>query len=177
VEELVMNSELISFYMGKIKHPSTDLTIDEMWEKSDNYLANLHNYIAWLFPTREKTYSIDSIALEDKEIEEFKSNPELRKRVMKSYTRLLKYFGFVVGAVDGMPAVIPEDDFEEKKKLWLTPRNSNYRKISRILQSLMLLGFKDAALLFFRALKSIYYENGNIIGESFEFWQKAIGKW
>jgi hypothetical protein len=112
-----------------------------------------------------------------KEIAAFKTEKDLKQGLMKSYKRMLAFYGFAISA-DSMkrPSIIKAHDFQERQKDWLSLNNHNYKRITRILESLSLLGQHEAADLFYRALKELYKEDSSQIGwTTFSYWKDAVG--
>jgi len=170
-----MKSKIIGFYQGKYRRPATNKTIEEMWNWDDRHLEGIHGYLTWWFPTRRQVVSAEWDPITDEEIQQFKDDPELRKRFLKSFYRILKFYGMQVDAASTPIRIKRSDDYEERKAVWIGPDNHNYRRISRILQSLMLLGFREAASMFLEALMSVYYENRKAIGvKAYEYWTLSV---
>ncbi len=95
---------------------------------------------------------------------------------MQAFHRMLQFYGFTI-ALDSEkhPIVIRADNFNERKSDWLTPKNHNYRRISRILESLCLLGVSDAARIFYNALNEVYEEYSSLIGwTTLNYWKEAV---
>jgi Opioid growth factor receptor (OGFr) conserved region len=171
----IMRSKIIDFYLGKYRHPGSGLTIDEMWKWDDNHLSGMHGYITWWFPTRKEAAAIDWDPITDEEIKEFKTNPELRKRVLTSFYRIIRFYGLEVDKLAKPPALRKAENYEDQKKVWITEENHNFKRISRILQSLVLLGFMEAAEIFLAALVEIYFQNRKIIGlKTYEIWTLSV---
>jgi hypothetical protein len=170
-----MRSKIVNFYLGKYRHPGSGLTIDEMWKWDDNHLAGMHGYTVWWFPTRKQATAVEWDPITDEEIQEFKTNQELRKRVLVSFYRMLRFYGLEVDGTTKPPAIKKAENYEERRKVWVTEDNQNYRRISRILQSLVLLGFKEAAEIFLAALVEIYFQNQKTIElKTYEFWTLSV---
>jgi hypothetical protein len=170
-----MSSKIIDFYLGKFRHPGSGQTIEEMWKWDDNRMAGMHGYITWWFPTRKDTGAFDWDPITDEEVQQFKTKQELRKRVLTSFYRVLRFYGLEVDKSAKQPALRRMENYEERKKVWVTEGNHNHKRISRILQSLVLLGFKDAAEIFLAALIEIYYQNKETIGiKAYEFWTLSV---
>jgi hypothetical protein len=178
-----MESKILRFYLGIYRHPGTGATIDEMWQWDDGRLEGIHGYLTWWFPTRKLAFSAEWEPIRDEEIEQFRTAPELRRRVLKSFYRMLRFYGLAVQRpaprdVDSAArplAVGRAENWDERRASWITRDNHNYRRISRILQSLVLLGFKDAADMFLDALVGIYEENRKTIGATTrDFWSSSV---
>jgi hypothetical protein len=170
-----MKSKIVSFYLGKFRHPGSGLTIEEMWKWDDNRLAGMHGYAVWWFPTKKNATALEWDPITNEDIEEFRANQELRKRLLASFYRMLHFYGLEIDKSTKPPTVRKSENYDERKSIWITPNNQNFRRISRILQCLMLLGFKDAAEIFLAELVEIYFENQRTIGtRTYEFWTLSI---
>jgi hypothetical protein len=167
-------SRLLDFYRGQDVHPLR-YTIEEMWTWDGRRVETLHNFIQWLFPLDvPSANSFKAPILTKEEIAEFKTDPELRRRLMESLRMMLRYYGFQF-ADDGS-AIEKAKDFETRSG-WLYPENHNYLRISRILNCLVLLGFSGEARMFFEALREIYRTHRRYIGEiSWGHWCRAVGE-
>ena len=170
-----MKSRIEGFYRGTYRHPGTSKTLDEMWKWNDSHLEGIHGYLTWWFPTRKQAVSADWEPITDDEIRLFKEDPELRKRLLKSFYRILRFYGMEVDATSPTLRIRRSENFEKRKGIWVTSGNHNFRRISRILQSLVLLGFRDAANMFLEALMDVFYENRNVIGPTtYDFWTLSV---
>jgi hypothetical protein len=170
-----MRSNIVNFYMGTYRPPSVNKTLDEMWEWDNNHLEGIHGYLTWWFPTRKQSLSTEWDPITDEEIQRFKEDPELRKRFLKSFYRILRFYGMEMDASATPIRIKRSEDYEQRRAGWVTLENHNYRRITRILQSLMLLGFKDLANMFLEALMGVYYENQKIIGaKTYDYWTLSV---
>ena len=172
-------SRIVDFYLGKARHPR-GVTIDQVRGWSDFELEAEHTYIQWLFPLREPSLAVPgSPVLTAEEVERFRADPRLRQGLLESFARMLAFYGFTLRVPPGDPraaVVEPGPDFARRSASWLTPRNHNFLRITRILKSLTLLGCGDAAKLFFAALQRVYSENQAVVGRTtLDYWRDAVG--
>ena len=66
-------------------------------------------------------------------------------------------------------------NWEERKKVWLRPRNHNFLRMTRILISMQLFEKGSLSKALFDALKKVYEESPEIIGETtYEYWKEAM---
>ena len=73
--------------------------------------------------------------------------------------------------------VEPSLVFELRIKVWLSPGNHNYLRISRILKSATMLGFRPYALGLFDYLDRLFRQAGGRIGsEAYTHWRRAAGR-
>ena len=170
-------SRLISFYLGKGKD-SEGQTIDEIQAWNHDRLENVHNYIQWLFPLKERSnVNPDAPVLNDEQIAAFRNNQELQARLLKSFELMLTFYGLRCEDEDaGAPIKISKaEDFPLVSRNWMSAGNHNYLRITRILTSLTLLGLETYAQAFFDFLESLYNEQGGCIGRtSFLYWKSAV---
>lgn len=164
------NNIIVRFYLGKRVHPA-GYTIEDVWKFSYDQLEKTHDYIQWIFPSMTPSTHVHDIPILNKdEIRDFHTSEALRAKVLKSFCLMLNFYGFEL--TDGNVARNPE--FNERSG-WLYPKNHNYLRISRILESLVLLGFRSESEAFLRALTDIYPEFRWDIGESLSVWKRIVG--
>lgn len=169
-----MNKVLVDFYLGK-KPTTGGYMLSDILSWEYDMLEYTHDYIQWLFPLREASnFNIKSPLLDNETIDEFQKNPLIQEHLLKSFLLMLEFYGFEL-KVDNNIIIKPSPDYNNRITNWLNPYNHNYRRITRILKSLTLLGLKDYATAFFVCLNEIYPKNKFIIGETtMEFWEKAL---
>ncbi len=102
--------------------------------------------------------------------ESMKSNKEIKENILKSLRIILKFYGL---KLENNNIRIAEE-FKEKHT-WITRKNHNFKRITRILKFLVLMDMKEIANSFFSTLSIIYENNKEVIGEtSFNYWNRAI---
>lgn len=165
-----------AFLSGEKIH---DKTIEEILNFSDGQLEDEHSYIQYVFPLQEKSmYNPKAPVLTNEEIEWIKSKDGERARISLRimYSRMMSFYGFEYSASPEKIYLKPSILFDEKSKVWLTPNNHNYKRITRILKCLMLCGMDIYAKEFFNALTKVYEEHKDAIGKTtFDYWKNAIG--
>ena len=164
---------LVDFYRG---HGRTwqGYTVERILQADDAWLEETHDYVQWLFPLRERSaFMLRAPRLDDAQIDAFRGDEELRKRVAAALDRMLAFYGFEpIG--DGPPAVVRAATFEARARNGLTRRNHNHLRLTRIIRSLRLLGLEDRAQALFGALEAVYAERPDAIGETtFAYWRDA----
>jgi hypothetical protein len=164
--------KIVSFYKGEVVHPDR-LTLDAIIKWDDKEIENSHNVIQWLFPLDKPSLNVaNTPVITEKEIEYFRSDPELRNALLRSLARMLRFYGLRMVTPD--MAIVKGKDFDRKSG-WIYPRNHNYKRITRILKSLRLLGFEVEAKCLYKALEDIYKSHDRYIGHDvFEYWQRAV---
>ena len=163
-------SALISFYAGKDVDNQSRL-FNEILNWNYDLLESVHDFIQWLFPLDvSSAYNGNAPILKKEDIDTFRNSPELQGNVLKAFMLMLEFYGFVLK--EGQ--VVKSDRFQERAKNWLNCGNHNMLRITRILKSLSLLGMNDYAIIFFAALKSVYEDHPDLIGNSYRYWKNAM---
>lgn len=168
-------SWLVAFYLGKGLDASGRM-ISEVLSFDDEQCEHVHDYIQWLFPLKERSAFNSSAPLATvDDIAVFHKNPIAKKRLLRSFARMLEFYGFIMVTNGGIVKVVKSKKFVQKSHNWLTPRNHNFLRITRILKSLVLLGCGKHAAAFLQALERVYKNNPNIVGEeSLDYWRNAV---
>jgi hypothetical protein len=164
-------SAAVRFYQGEPN--SSGDRIDEIWSWPVDRLESCHDYIQWLFPTREPSaFNSHAPLLDPETVEAFRTNPDLRDRMRRSLSVMLAFYGF---ERDQSGKIIRGPDFARLSALWLTVHNHNHFRLTRILKSLRALGLEDEARALFEALEAVYCgTNGRISAVTFGFWKDAM---
>ena len=171
-------NNLIAFYNGDMVHPD-GYTLGGIMAEDDYWLEARHNYIQWLFPLKKPSEAVPgSPIISELEVDLFRADIELKSKLMLSFQRMLKFYGFNLAADNNNhPIVVKSSDFDKRKPEWLIPQNHNFSRITRILESLTLLGLPDMASLFFAALKELFQKELSTIGwTTYRFWEQAVGQ-
>lgn len=158
---------LLGFYSGD----GTDdrgRRIDDVWGFTNEELEAEHDYIQWLFPLPERSaFNPGAPVLDAATIDAFQRDARLRANLERSLGVMLAFYGLVTrdGAVERAPT------FGERSRVWLTPYNHNFLRLTRIMKSLTLLGLGERAMQLLECLREIYQERPTVIGE------KTLGYW
>lgn len=171
---------LVRFYMG-ISSDDEGRKIDDMLTWDNQLMQVCHDYIQWLFPTDEPSrFNKDAPLLNASIADLFKSDSRLQLNVR----RALKHFSSFLGlAWEGSPesqlASCTQADNFEKRILgcWQGPNNHNWKRITRILRCLQLVGMIKERDAFYACLLDIIATHPCMVdGETVRFWQDAAGK-
>jgi len=149
-------SDLLDFYSEK----GTDFngrSLSSILAYTDEDLEHIHDYIQWLFPLPEPSrFVLHAPILRPKDIHKFKSNPVLRSNMQRSWYRMSRFYS--------------------GDRQWISFRNHNFMRITRILKSLSLCGLNEDAELFLVWLKGLPAHNLEVIGFSMSFWEAAVAE-
>jgi len=138
-------SDLIHFYMSDDPGGNFLGVIGQ----TDEQLETNHQYIQWLFPLREPSkFNPDAPLLTEGYIELFRNNAFLQKRMKQAMARMLTFYGYAWKDCD----IVEGENFDERAAVWMTAKNHNILRITRILKSLVICGHEPLAKLFFNAL-------------------------
>ena len=162
-----MSDFFIDFFQNKITNID-GLTHNDILNYDNKKLEDKHKYIQYLFPLPIKSkYNPDAPVINQIFINEAINNMEIRKNIIKSFLRMLNFYGYSY-------SVKPFDIIDKgETKQWLTKQNHNYLRITRILKFLMLVKMDLLAYKFVEQLCKLN-ETGKIDKKSFNVWIKTI---
>lgn len=163
---------ILDFYNKKSKDISSWLDIDQILNLNDLEFGQLSSANHLLFPLRKTSRRFGGPGITDQEIHQFKTNLSLRKKYFNVVLRTLKYFGF---NIDSSGNINMFDNFSEVKSRWVKKYSVEYSRISRILQSMMLLGFDKIAYNFYNILLEVdSVFPGEIDNRTKKYWELSV---
>lgn len=167
---------LLRFYLRE-SADDRGRTLDEIRAWSPERLESVHDYIQWLFPLRDRSlFNPHAPVLDDSQIAAFRSSAALQVEVRKSFETMLAFYGLELSSEHGRPWVRKAAAFPERSRVWLTPGNHNFLRITRILTSLRTLGLENISKAFFDFLDRLYLEHSQTIGRmTYSYWKQAAG--
>ena len=169
------HSQLVRFYLGE-GPDNQERMIHEIISWDDERLEDVHDYIQWLFPLKEKSaYNSSAPILSEEDIAVFRNNQKANQKLLLSLARLIDFYGFMATWKSGAYQIVKSENFEKKSKNWLTKYNHNFLRITRILKSLVLLGAGKHAEALLEALEDVYKGNAQVISqETLTYWRDAL---
>ena len=164
---------IVSFFSG---HPDpAGRTLAGILEWDDNRLEAVHDYVQWLFPTRQPS-GVNPLAplVTDATVAAFERDPALRVRLRQAFDRMLLFYGlrWSEGRIE-----IDDSRFTARARVWLRPGNHNHLRLTRIMESLATLGLTAEARALQRCLlEDIYRGPGanSVSPRTADFWRRAI---
>jgi len=170
----VSSSDLIvQFYSGGRDHAGRTLDAILAWD--DDRLEAVHDYIQWVFPSRQPS-GVNPFAplVSDETVRAFERDPVLRGRLARAFERMLRFYGLCVR--DGRVA-IDDHAFPSRSRAWLASGNHNHLRLTRIMDCLSTLGMRAEALALQRCLiEDIAAGPGKarITPRTIDFWSRAV---
>ena len=165
-------NRLLAFYYGS--HPdSHGRMLAEMLKQDDDWLEVCHNYIQWLFPTKEFSRVTPDLPILDKAtIEAFRTDELLRQHLRAALIRILSFYGLKLT----LDSVIKGANWESRKSNWFTENTHNSLRITRILKCLAALGLEVEAKAFQSGLQSLceLEPDCGIDKIALQFWRDAV---
>jgi hypothetical protein len=161
---------IIAFYSGG--RDAGGRTLEEILAWDDERLEAVHDYIQWLFPTRQPS-GVNPLAplVTAGTVRAFAGDEVLRTRLRHALDRMLRFYGL---SRHGARIDIDATRFPARASIWLRPGNHNHLRLTRIMDSLSALGLRDDAL----ALKRCLLEDvcagpgaGRVTERTLEFWR------
>ena len=166
-----MNEKLVAFHRGE-GADDEGRRLADIWRYSDDELEAVHDYIQWLFPlTEPSAFNPSAPVLDAATIERMRSDETIRSNVERSLDVMLGFYGL---ARDG-DRIVRGANFAERARNWLAGPNHNFLRLTRILKSLVLLGFGAEARALLACLEEVHDSHGPIIGNrTMAFWRRAV---
>jgi hypothetical protein len=163
----------VSFYSGAPDEAGRTLAEIMAWD--DDRLEAVHDYIQWVFPTRQRSGVNPSAPLiTGATVRAFEQDAALRDRLRHSLDRMLVFYGL---AWNGDRIVIDESRFPARARVWLRPWNHNHLRLTRILDSLATLGLTPEAQALLRCLLDDICAGPGaaaVSAETADFWRRAV---
>ena len=150
-------------------------TLAEIFAWGDDRLEAVHDYIQWVFPTRQPS-GVNPFAplVTDATVAAFERDATLRARLRQALDRMLAFYGL---AWSGNRIAIDEPRFPVRSRVWLRPGNHNHLRLTRMLDSLATLGLVAEA----RALQRCLLEDictgpgaSAVSPRTADFWRRAV---
>jgi hypothetical protein len=166
---------LVDFYRGTAAN-NNGVTLDQILGWNDAQLESVHNYIQWLFPMRTQSgFNHTAPTLDAATIQAFQGDPALRNQMLRSFRRMLAFYGLQMN--EATRGISRAANFDVRARVWLySPAgHHNFLRITRILQSMSLLGLSEYSRAFLAILGDIVNNEGqDIISlQTFGYWQRA----
>ena len=140
------------------------------WKK----LEYKHNYIQFLFPIREMGMS-SAQPLTKNEAEIFNKDEEMKKKLIKSYSLMLDFYGCKL--INEENGKIERSDNYKDRYHNLNTSSHNYLRITRILKCLGINGLEHLKKPFIKHFLTeclFYKELKNIMNSLFKFWLPTL---
>jgi opioid growth factor receptor-like protein len=155
-----MSQALISYYAGE-SGDGRGRMLDEVWSLDHETLESTHDIIQWLFPTtttRSKNHpsapvlSTDTLAI-------FRRSPALTDRLLVSLEVMLDFYGLKLSEPSPVaPEIVKADHYPQRQKVWQSELNHNYLRLTRMIESLRLLGLEGYSVSLYHCLEGIRRE-------------------
>jgi hypothetical protein len=139
---------IVAFFAGGPDADGRRLSGILDWD--DDRLEAVHDYIQWVFPTRQPS-GVNPFAplVTAATVRAFELDATLRNRLRQALDRMLLFYGLTW---KGNRIAIDESRFPVRSRVWLQPGNHNHLRLTRILDSLATLGLTAEAQALQRCL-------------------------
>jgi hypothetical protein len=164
---------IVTFFAGG--RDSEGRSVAEILSWNDDRLEAVHDYIQWLFPTRQPSgVNPNAPLVTDGTVAAFADDLVLRDRLRLALDRMLSFYGLMR---KGARIQIDAGRFPLRSRVWLRPGNHNHLRLTRMMQSLAALGLRADALALQRCLIediAAGAEGHNISRRTLSFWGDAV---
>lgn len=169
-------STLVRFYLGE--GPDTEgRFLREIRGWDARRLETVHDYIQWLFPTRQRSqFNPNAPSPSAEDVQAFRENERLRTELVASLRQMLAFYGFAYREGEGgRPTIEKAEEWEKRSREWFSPGDHNLLRITRILDCLSTFGLVEQARAFLTALERTCAEQPGVVGaRTLEFWRGAV---
>ena len=163
---------VVAFYSGG--RDGSGRTLGGILAWDDELLEAVHDYIQWVFPTRQPS-GVNPFAplVTGATVRAFADDAALRDRLRQALDRMIIFYGL---ARSGDRVVIDASRFPARARMWLHPRNHNHLRLTRIMESLATLGLRADALALQRCLVEEIAGRGadSVSPRTVGFWTRAV---
>jgi hypothetical protein len=168
-----MADPIVAFYSGG--RDAAGRTLGEILAWDDERLEAVHDYIQWLFPTRQPS-GVNPFAplVTDATERAFAGDARLRERLRQALDRMLAFYGL---RRRDARIEIDEAHFPLRARTWLHSGNHNHLRLTRIMDSLASLALRDDALALQRCLLEDVGNGpgaGHVSARTMEFWRRSV---
>lgn len=169
-----MHLQLLEFYRGRGNDPQ-GRSLETIWGFAFKELEEVHDYIQWLFPTDTPSrYHPLAPRLDAETAGCFRNDEFLQAQLLNSLEVMLKFYGLALRRCEVAPSVFKSPDYPERRKRWQGPHNHNLLRLTRILESLRLLGLGSYSLSLYLCLEQLQAEvPGRIPFKTLLIWRQA----
>lgn len=152
-----MPSPIVQFLAGYGKDHK-GRTLPEIRISPDWKLEREHDFIQWMFPSDIESAFFDKAPiLTNDDIIFIQMSPTIQEQTQLSLLRMVEFY--------------------EANDYWITQKNHNFLRLTRILRFLWLAGRKHDYVCLQKILDDVFTEHFEIIGEeTFYFWKNANNK-
>lgn len=164
---------IVEFYSGG--RDAAGRTLEEILGWDDARLEAVHDYIQWVFPTRQPS-AVNPFAplVTNVTVRAFAEDEPVRERLRRALDRMLAFYGL---RREAGRIAIDAARFPARARTWLTPANHNHLRLTRMMDSLAALGLRDDASALQRCLLEDVCAGpgaGCVTPQTMEFWRRAL---
>lgn len=165
-------AELREFYVRNgVDHRGR--TLEQILGQSDTWWEEVHDFIQWVFPLPTvSSASADAPAIPLDVFAELACSTVVRANARRAWLRYMQFLGYDVVPDTGM--LQPSSNYAERRDDWAVAGTHNDLRITRMLQSLRLLGLPrevDATLMELNGVLIRHRRFGAV--RTMQFWQEA----
>lgn len=133
-------SRIVDFFDGTGKN-QIGQTFEDIMAMSNEELESGHHQIQWCFPLKEPSQAVPGSPIAtDEDFEHIRSDEVRVERFVEICWRWMQFYGIGVWQKEGSFTYGAGIGFHERSKVWLKLYNHNYKRLTRIITSMHLMG-------------------------------------
>lgn len=160
-------------YLGYNGIDNCQRTLDQTLLWDDEMLEHTHDFIQWWFPLDEPSaFNSHAPVVSRAEFEELGGGKRVKAGVERTIHRMFRFYGL---CRDLSGLIEKSDDWDRRSQNWASRQSHNDLRITRILKSLCLLGYRaDAEALLVALEEIIKKERDQSDQVPLGFWREAL---
>lgn len=170
---MISAKESIRNYLGYNGIDNNQRTLDQALLWSDEVLESTHDFIQWWFPLDElSSFNRHAPVASREEFKELGDDNRVRVGLERAMHRMLRFYGLYQAS----PGLIEKsNDWDRRSRNWAYRQSHNDLRLTRILKSLCLFGYRADAEALLEALEGIIKKARDPSDQApLSFWSKAV---
>lgn len=165
-----MINPILSFYLDDVRLKETlGFTLTDFLYADDDWLEKCHGHIQWAFPMEVPSMVLmqETPLVTPEVIDLFNNSVDLRVKLKDAFLRMMDFYGLY--------STNSGHDIDKLNK-WITPKNHNFLRLTRMIRSMRMLGLTDDATFLYVILLELcdIPSYRAIIGEeTINYWNAA----
>jgi hypothetical protein len=170
---MASGKDLIRNYLGYGGMDHRQRTLRQALAWDDEMLESTHDYVQWWFPLEQPSaFNANAPVASRAEFEELQNDERVRAGVELAMHRVLRFYGLRLVASG---VIVKSDEWDRRSQNWALKQNHNDLRITRILKSLCLLGFRGHAEALLAVLEEVAKEERDSSDQvPLRFWREAL---
>lgn len=151
------DSEIILYFLDQARDGG-GRTLTQVMQKDNSWFERTHDHIQWMLPTRRRSkYEPNAPVLTDRDVQVFRVRRDLREAYSFGVDRVKRFL-----------------ELDQMRPAWVREKDHSHKRITRLIESLMDLGFEERAQRVLEQVLRVDRANPGVIDPgAVEHWKRA----